>query len=380
MNSVVMKGVLLAIFGAAALLTGCGGGGGGGGDTGFSAPSIPRVAIPLTGANAEVVTSEAYAAIEGTQNTTDFVPVGVVLQSAGETTEVNLRKIVSDKVREVIAQGPSRVNRDLPVAAEINTSEACGYYDSGLDAQVQSGSMSVTGTVNDPNALNDGGGTWTAGDNATISFNRCVMGLPGWVLNGTVGLTINANFDPSAVEDPSQCALGCDADIQVTITNLAFSVNQAVFTMHGAFNLAWHIIPTSWTETLRGDSLYLVLSSGGQTAATEISNFNIETIVDFTAATYAVSGTATVASTLANGSVTITAAYGGTVTISYDGLTGFIDEVEAQVPSTGTLTITGSNSSIVVTSLPGSVTIEVDEDGDDSFDGASIVTNWGDLE
>ena len=373
MNGIILKSILLGLV-AGLLLVGCNGGGGGGSkDAGFTAPNIPQTPVSLNYSNAETVAGEAYSAIEGTQGAAEMAPIGVVLDGVDNEAEANLRKFVSDTIRDVVARGPDAII-DSAYGVAVNETEACGYFD--VDTFIPSGTMKVTGNLSDPNVLNDAG-SWTSGDDITITFSDCVMGGPNLKVKGSIRMVFNANFNPAAVSDPNQCATTCNADMQVTVTNLRMTIGQLLATMHGVMNISWAIDATAWSETISGDSLYLIVSNGGQNVAIEVSDFNFATDVDFVGEAYSVTGAATVASTIANGSITINAAYGGDTIITYDPDTGFIDDISFDDPTTGIITVVGrDNSSITVTSQVGSVSIDVDSDGDGNPDGAAIITDW----
>lgn len=374
----------LAILSTVLILSACGGGGGGG--------SGSNTALSLNSGNAESISNAVVMMLEDVQDSTDFLPVGVVVDgSPNDETSVQVRKIITEQIKKVLADGPSGFT-GLATGVQVNidkSAESCLYLD-GSGNPVVSGSLVLTGNVGDVDVLDDSVTTanWTSGDTITMTFTDCAFIFENVTFNGSITIAVSANFDPNAIADPSQCTTTCNAafdasfnNFGVTIADVNNAANNATITASGGFGVDWAITPTTWTETMTGSSYTMTINMGGVSAGSlSITNFSLIKAVDFVAETYTMSADARVSASTMNGYVDVSADYAGTVNITYDFGTGFIDEVEPNDPTSGTVTITGGNSSVTITATSGSASITVDSDGNGSDDGSPISTTWNQLE
>jgi hypothetical protein len=319
-----MKGrTSLVSFGAAlacAGLFGCGGGGGGGGGP-AGLPQPPSTPIAITASNINQVTDASIdPAVGGTG------AFGASIASA-DTPQSNPRVLLR-AMQAVSSQAKKpRSSSGLSDAPEEG---AC----------LESGSITIT----------------ASGNSATIRFNNC-SDFPGQVINGTVSATgmvegtnsFQANFsvDITFTESGSQAlrlvgnfaiSETCDSSGNCTGTFSGSSLGAA----HGAE--VWFISSFSITS----------VESGG--------------FID-------VSASYTVSSNQLNGSVQV----------STSGPIRFASG--ANYPQSGVINITGaanSSARITITSSnpvdTNAVQVEVDANGDGTFDGPPTTYSWDQLE
>jgi hypothetical protein len=309
---------------------------GGGGSDSFSPPDISNTPVALSESNQNDVIDTSSTSTTLTTGSGSII-TGVVIESGAGFNPVDF---VSGKLLDYVFQGKADAST-LPLGVEFNESVNC-----------DSGSMTISGTVSDPNA-----DQLSAGDTFTLSFNNCVDG--GTTVTGSVSASVS-----SGTVVPL-CNPFCD-NFQMTINfnNLSVTDSGTTASIHGGFNMTH----ADSTDTVSGSSLYLI-ATGSEAA--HLTNFNISTVTSGSLKTSTVS--LTVASTQIDGLINIETADG-------DPLLQYTYESH---PHAGTLIITGKdNSSLTIEHLSSaSVQVTLDADGDSvTDDGYPVTVTWTEID
>lgn len=214
------------IFAAAAavLLGACGGGGGSGGSAAQPAP----VAIQITQGNAKPVGAHAADSVQNTgaaQGSTGLV-AGVEVQGGGSGGASTL--LLAGVARTLARRGTAPA-----LASGIEVTEAC---DGGR------GSMTVSGSVADPDRL-------ARGDSLAISASQCSIG--GDTIDGSLTISVIDGQVSNPVAYPFRVALALVA------SNLSITTGGVASTSHGDVTLDW---------SATSDSVQTLLASGSSLA------------------------------------------------------------------------------------------------------------------
>ena len=332
-----MKNSLVLTLSAISLLTACSGGNNGfsedaAGGNGGNVPATGAT-IDITSANAMMITKLSYQAALSSGALADFSGgSGLLASGPGGLSKIDGSLAVSNKV------GNTTANVVIPA-----TTESC----------IPSGTMTLSGEIADPLTP-----TLTAGDFFDITYAMCDDGFSvidgalfyevdafnGDFVAGTYSLTMTATFTDFQVAADTD-TLVSNGDLTVSIDTLQFPQVEA---------------------EASGNSLTI----DGNASRTEMTNFTSlhsqNTGLD--PSPYTQSSSGTLDSTLLAG------------VVSYSTPTEF-EGFDADYPSAGVFVVTGSNnSSARLTAIDSvNVVIEIDTDGDGSFD-EIFETTWVELE
>jgi hypothetical protein len=320
------KFFLAALFSVA--IASCGGGGGS-----SSTVNIPTAAVKITTSNAAAVAKASITPTQGVVNTGSGQAgvVGVVTQASGHSLSVlDISLAEFNRARSL---------KFSPAVAGVIPSVTLYCTTSGT----------VTGSVQDL----DSSGTFTVGDILTMTFHNCVEPTVSGGSNTTNGI---ATFSITAASNTlGQNITPFSAAFTLTFSNFTSkdNVTNIIDTINGDISFSTNNDGTNTTGMMSGASLRMDSSVDGSFLLTNYNfSFTEATVVTLTSP-YSYSVNMTVASTVANGSVTIT------TTTPFTGV-GVSD------PTAGVMVITGANNStLTLTSNADGiyVGIVVDEDG-----------------
>jgi hypothetical protein len=330
---------LLVVSAAIAVLASCGGGGGGGG--GPSGPP-PTTQVALSAGNMQPVTD-------------DVLNMSVSFVSVGASNSSTLGEV------PLLAQPRARP-RTRPVLELLR--KQLGSLSARSPTASSFTALAAPPPVNCDLAPDGSTGTFTTDPvppapaqptSITLTFSNCFSA--GETIDGTVSLTnIGA---PAAGETTGHVN-----------HNLKF-VQSGVpdLTSSGDFDIDHKVAGTLITDTLTGGPV--TVSLGGDIAI--ISGFTITSSFDSSSSIE----TDSIAGTIGTGAI------GGTVTVATS--TPFQTANNASFPNTGQLIITGASNSAVrftvlgdETAVGDQVTIEVDPEGDGTFE-APVGFTWAGL-
>lgn len=314
------------------LVAGCGGG------DGYSATSggttIPTAAVQITPTNAPAVAKGAVTPAQGMAKTGGGMAgvVGVVAQTSGRS-----RSVLEISLAEF---NRARGLKFPPVVAGAIASLSLPCTTSGT----------VSVSFQDTNST----GTFDVGDIMTMAFNNCVEPDP------VTGNLSTSNGSATFAITSASGALGMgitpfSAEFTLTFNNftskdIATNLTEAI---NGDISFSTTDDGTSTTGTMSGTSLRMDSSADGAFLLTYYSISFTEANVPTTTTPYSFSVSMTIASTVANGSVTVATT------------TPFTGQGDGD-PSAGQMVITGANgSTLTLTALPDGVTVQmvVDQDG-----------------
>lgn len=313
------------------LLAACGGGGGGAGQP--AVPSSP-VAVAITEASAKVVGASALEAVQGGASAQSAVGlVGVQTQvSASSATGPALLWTV----RAARALAKSNVSSGAATGVAVNETVSCS---GGGTAQVQ-------GSVADPNML-------TAGDLLTLVASNCRETEAGVTstMNGAITLRFNR---------VSETTSGFQANITVTATTFTVQSGSTAVTFIGQQTLDLNETTTSTTLAISGVSATTTISTNSGTRTTTWKNFSQRYTLSAGSATSEVSGTLESDSTKLG-------ATGGSFAVTTP--TALSWNVSTGVVSSGAMKVVGaSNSQMLMTFSATGVVIDVDANGDGTYE------------
>lgn len=342
-----MKKIYLALvsLGAVMLAAGCGGGGGGGGSVSSSGTTIPTAAVQITTSNATTVASGAMNPSQSmvTTGSGQAGAVGVVAQTSGRS-----RSVLDISLAEFNRARSLKLTAAVAGAVQSQT-----LYCNGSNNTSGNFVISVNDTNNDQ-VLN-------AGDNFSFTFNNCV--LPTTTVNG---VTVNGSTTNGSLTYVITALSGTFAGTGTPQTPLtaAFTLTFGNFTstdnvtgqtesINGDISFSTSDNGTNTTVTLSGASLGMDSSVNGAFLMTSYNfSFTGANAVTLTSP-YSFSVTMTIASVVANGSVTIT------TPLPFTGV-GIAD------PTAGVMVVTGANNSTLTLTANADgihVGMVVDEDG-----------------
>lgn len=328
----------LIILGVVCLVTGCGGGGGGasGGTT------IPTAAVQITTTNAAAVAKGALSPAQSmvTSGSGMAGVVGVVAQTPGHTRSVlNISLAKFAQVRGIQlapATGVVGVIAGFPLN-NLSCSPGPGVGGGTMSMDIQDG-----GTI----------GTVGAGDVFVMSFDNCNDGIS--TENGSLSFAITS-LNGGAMGGTGTPTAPLTASFTLTFSNFTSKDNASNLTdsINGDISFTTSDDGTNTTGTMSGTSLSMTSSVDGAFLMTSYNFSFTEANVVTTTSPYSFSVNMTIASVVANGSVTITTP------------TPFTGQGSGD-PTAGVMVITGANNStLTLTALSDGLTIQlvVDDDG-----------------
>jgi len=326
-------------FGIALLaFAGCGGGGGGGGGDPVVTPP-PSEDVTITSANAVAVASDVYISIGDAASLGDF-GAGGLIGAAGPASPTLSKSAATLATKSGITG-----------SAETGSLIAAVFGPEQSPCAV-SGSVTVSGDIQDPQTL-------SSGDTITLRFNNCDDG-DGQVVNGSLTMTIDT---VSGDLNTQFFALG------VTLRFQSLSVLELGDTTLVNGSVSMLVDSTDYPVTVASlSSPSLSVTSGGQTAT--LSNYDTTVTVDESSQPPAFSLTS-------SGRVDLPA-QGGAVTYTVRAL--FTDFGDSD-PDAGVLFIRGANNASITLTVQSAtqLQLEMDYDGNGSVD-ETVVLTWVEFE
>ncbi|HEY0823943.1 MAG TPA: hypothetical protein VGD76_09170 [Ramlibacter sp.] len=313
----------------AMVLVACGGGGGG--TTG--AATAPAVAI--TTSNAQAVAAEAS---EVSTNTDAAAAGSLVTGVQVDGTNGSDTMLLVSAARKLLARPAA--SGSLATGAAV--SQAC----------TGGGSMTMDATVS-------GSGALAAGDSFQISANNCTEsdGVTTMVMNGSIAITIvSGTYDLASATYPKSVTM------RIVTTNFSVSSGGETEVFNGDLTIALtETSATSASVTLTAASLSNNIGSHTVT----VTNYTLQVTESPVGVTTSITATVqTNNSRLGSGFVSYTITTLTPITVSSTG-----------VVTAGSIKVTGANSSLVLTVTgPDTYSLQVDTNGDGSFESTSTVT------
>ncbi|HYD76215.1 hypothetical protein [Ramlibacter sp.] len=321
------KGILAASV--AVLLGACGGGGGGGGSV---APSTP-VAIQITQDNARPVGAHATDSVQNTgaaQGSTSLI-TGVQVEGGGNSGSASMLSLAG-VVRSLAGRAPGPA-----LASGIEFTEAC---DGGR------GTITVSGSVADENRL-------ARGDSITIRASQCSVG--GDFIDGAMSISVTDGQMSSVVPYPFRIVLA------VVASKLSVSSGGVTATSNGDVTLDWSATSdTEQTLLASGSSLSNGMIAGGVSRSATWRNYSQSIRLSGTEVT------STLSADVESDSPQLGAgggSYGVTTptALRWNTATG--------LPVAGVIVVSGAaDSRLKLTFAPGGATLDIDADGDGSYE------------
>lgn len=242
-----------------------------------------------------------------------------------------------------------------------DTSAAMDAVIAAAEAVVASGQASVTincpggGTaiyqVTGPDAALLGNRQFDEGENYSVTFNACRGALGAATVNGSKTLFVAARTADSIT-------------LQTAHNNVVVSLPLREVTLNGASTITRTVVTAgnTSTTTTRWVTPNFTISSRHNLRTTSFSYTNVDitrsvVVTNGVVTGSSYSGTSTLTWTWPNGSFSITFTTQGTVTCDANGN-----------PTQGKWTITLPNNRLVLTLVPGTVTLEVDYGNDGTID------------
>jgi len=347
-----MKRIHLALVssGVIWLVAGCGGGY----STAYTDTTIPTAAVQITTANAPAVAKGAVAPAQSMTNTGSGM-VGVV----GVVAQTHMR---------------SRSIRDIALA-DFNRARGLKFSPAAAGA-IASLTLPCTtsGTVSVSFQDTDSSTTFTVGDVLIMAFNNCVEPTTatenGSTTNGSMTFAITSANGPlqfGAATGTSGAPFTASFTLTFSYFTSKDNVTNLTDSINGDISFSTSDNGTNTTGTMSGTSLRMDNSADGAFLMTNYSFSFTEANVVTTTSPYSFSVNMTIASVVANGSVTITTP------------TPFTGQGGGN-PTAGVMVITGANNSnLTLTALSDGVNVQlvVDEDGTvGPIVPATINTTW----
>lgn len=314
----------------ALLAAGCGGGSSGGSSTGGGTPAAT---VAITAANAQTVAAKSYSA---TQQIGAATQVGSTVRAAGQ---------VSSMADVALAQFNRIKGKQLPatVAGAIaNATWNC----------------TVSGTISESYADNNGNGVFDVGDVATMTFNSCVD-TAGVTETGGMSMSISRMVPPTSGAVPQVTDMG----VTVNFINFQSASTAATLNVNGDMSLG--MVMSLDSVTPANNSLSFSISGNSFSSTTTVG-----TVIDTFAMTGYSMGLTENLTTFKTSNFTINlaadnASLGGVILISTPTP---LDDTNSPTmnPNVGVMRITGANGSYVeLTAKANGVNIGVvvDDDG-----------------
>ena len=317
-----------------ALVAACGGGSSG--DGGSAATPPPLASLAIDGGNAVLVSAAAYGAASSTGELADLSGSAGIAGAGGS------------------GQGKATVNAQ--VKATIDGAAQQVPVGTGPTDCLVDGTVDISADIQDPLGL--ASGVLEPGDTFTVIYTACDDGV-GEVLDGRIDMVVDA-FTGNIISG------AYDMTMDITITDFQVTTGADVILSNGD--------TTTRLDTRAAP--YIEASVGGNSLTVD-SNTDSETLTAYSSAQtfdgrvspapYTMTAAGTLDSTRIGGVVD----YSTPVTFS---------GVDTGYPTAGVLLIEGQNSAarLVAQANGVDVVIEIDADGDGTFEG-STVTTWDEL-
>lgn len=321
-------------------LAGCGGGGGGAGGTTTSSTPAPTPAVVITQSNAPTVA--AYG-LDAAQDNSSTSTAGLV---AG--VEVDASTFAGPRTLASVAQhmGQRAAGLQLATGVQVDQTAACS----------NGGTMHVSGSVS-------GSGGLAAGDTMTIAASNCTEVVDGVLttMNGSLRMDITAGFMPDSGVPPYHVVM------RVTATALSIQVGSNIAGTDGDMTLDLTVSsPTAEVLLVTGNSLTSSATMSGVTRSRTLSSYSQKVAVNGSAITSSMSGSVVTTSTRLG-------ATGGSFTVSTPQDLGWTTTSNA--PVAGQVKVVGAaNSAVLVTFSASGATIQVDANGDGTYESSSTAT------
>jgi len=198
---------------------------------------------------------------------------------------------------------------------------------------------------------NLGNGQLDAGEVYTVTYSNCVGSAGAASLNGIATLTVVSAAAGSVVVD-------------TTTSGIVITLPQRTLTLNGSSRLSQTVVTSgaSTTTTNHWTSPQIVVTSQRNARSSTFTLTGIDITRSITTTNGVItarshSGTHTMNAVLPNGSWTVTTATQGAVSFDANG-----------VPTQGAWTITLPNNRILVSVVPGTITVQLDFGADGSID------------
>jgi len=312
-----LLGTLLAL---AACSSGSDGGGGG-----FAAPNISTQPVAITSANEGAVAQAGFDGSQGAlglgSSATGIVPLNANVSSSS-AGQINLYSTVKKFVDSTINKPVSQTGALSVTGVEFSDTSPCGYQDPVTQQPIGSGSESFRASIADFNQQTNEPNSLSNGDYISVTFNNCDYG-DGEVQNGSMTMTFNSNVSIADL-NAGVFILNVTASFNNFNTNSSISGSE---TLHGSINLAIDTDGTNESFSMSGSSFYAVLPD----ESVHLTNFSFSASTDGVNST--VQSTFTIASTSLDGQITVESLF-------MSNGPGY--------PTSGSMTITGNNSQLVV--------------------------------
>jgi hypothetical protein len=333
-----MKAGFLGAFLAGALVAGCGGGGGGGGTT-TGGGATPPPAVQITQANARPVGAHASDAVQNTnatQGSTGLI-TGVQVEGAGAAGSPS-PLLLAQVVRSLADSG---AGMSLATGVAVSESLAC---DGGR------GSITISGSVAHEDRL-------VAGDTLSIGATNCstIVGGQSTTLHGALSISVTGGQMPASGAYPFHVVM------RIVATNLSVTTGGVTDTSHGDLTLDWNATSDAvQTLVATGSSLTNGTIGAGSARSTTWKNFNQS--IALNGATISGSLSAAVETNSPRLGST-----GGSYTVSTPTVLSW--STGTDTPTSGVVLVVGAaNSQLRITFTGTGATLEVDADGNGSFE------------
>lgn len=326
----------------AALLAGCG----------SSSESTPPVsALAITTQNSPQAAGAAY---QGASMTSSAGRSGASVLTAAVTSggggSPNLARFARLQLAMLASLG---YTTGTPVASGVTYTQTVS-----CDPPPVGSAGSVAVSLDDV----DNSGTLSSGDSIGATFSNCYLSAEGITVNGgfsLTGLTINGT--------PSVPGTAWSATATFTFSNLQMSDPSVSYTVQGGLTYSGNTTDgVTITSSLSGTSLSVQANAG---STLTLANFSLTDTADRNTTAYSFHG---------SGRVT-DSALGGYVDFQIPSATPFVGS-GSQDPGSGTMAVTGANSTSVKLTVTSTSTVQlqVDTNGDGVYD-STLSEPWSSI-
>lgn len=307
---------------------------GGGGDTGNGAVVPPPASLAINSSNAAQVSGAAYGAAT----------------SSGEYGELSGSTGIMDGGGGSLA----KTTVSSQVKATINGAAQLVPIGSGPADCLVDGTVDISGNINDLIALSTG--VLTPGDSFRVEYAACDDGT-GEVLDGRIDMVVGDPFTGNFIDGAYELTM----DIETT--NFQVRSDIDVITSNGDVSSTLNTLDAPYIEASVGGNRMTVDSNSGSETLTAYSS--MQTFDGrVTPAPYTMTAAGTLDSTQIGGVVDYS------TPVTFEG-------VDTGYPTAGILLVEGANSAarLIAQANGVDVVIEIDADGDDTFE-TTILTTW----
>ena len=329
----------------ALVLAACGGGGGGGGGGGSSSNAstttfTPTLAISSTNASSVAADGLDASTNAGAAQAGANLITGVQVDAGTPVMVPSLSEVALKLARMAAGKAPS-----LATGVAVNETDACTY----------GGTITITGNIASDTSV-------SAGDTISISASNCaeVIGNSTSVttLNGAMAITVTAGTISDSAVYPQNITMA------LTATSLSTSTLGVVDVSDGDMTIALQqISATAANATISGNSLTNTWTHGSVTRSVALKNYKIA---------QGTNGT-TVRSDVTATVVTTNPRVGSNQVYTVTTPTPIVRDLA--IVASGSLKVTGASSSLLLTvTTPNNFTLQVDANGDGTYESSSTVT------